>query len=214
MRRPGRALLALASLLLTGAALAEDESRSRDYIFHVSNPTSLLDKGVIVSTRDVVLAPNYGYAPLRVALENATGERQVVRLRFTPSGSRHTSMRDVELAPRERQHVVLPIAVSAGAGRVRAEVSPLGSSGSLPVYLDSNSDRSLLFVGTQREFEDLVGEPPSTSVATIGVFPWEPVELPEDLSALIGFDVIAVSTRFAELRDGLRHQLAGEQTPN
>ncbi|MBI3182373.1 MAG: hypothetical protein HYZ28_09540 [Myxococcales bacterium] len=189
-----RGLLAAGLLLWALPSLAS----SLSYGFPTRERLPVAGGEVEVHTERTSGGPAYGYFPLRVYLSNRGGAPQKVQLSFRPSGSSagRPVGRAVELAPKERRTVVLPVPIANSYGQLVATGAGITEGGRSSVYFGtiSRPQRAVLCLGSPSELEHLAGIPPTYSSFGVGVLAFEPAEAPEELSSYVGFDAVVLAT--------------------
>lgn len=201
------ALLLLASFSSVARAEEEQSSDEQKYNFFSGSRTPLLDKPVEISVVRAASAPNFGYTPVHLSLQNHTGQPQRVELVYQPSEGNHPVTRTAELGPRERRLVLLSVPAASRRGDLRARVPAAGAFGSQHLYFEALPSRAILFEGSPEQFQAAVNASPSTAYDGVSVSTLSTAELPDELAALLGFDTVAVSARFTELSDPQRRAL-------
>jgi hypothetical protein len=143
-----------------------------------------------------------GYTPVEVVLQNAGPVPVPARLSFQGmygNGNRVTE-RTVEVGARQRLVTWLHVPAVLQAGNLTVDIP--GEPRQLqPVYLDSGRQGALLVLGTAKNFEALTGLPKTEEDASplFAARFVDPKEAPRELSAYVGYPVVAVTEEALEL---------------
>ncbi|HKQ67690.1 MAG TPA: hypothetical protein VJT73_00050 [Polyangiaceae bacterium] len=159
-------------------------------------------------------APDWGYAPLRVSVDNGSGPRQKMTLSFIPNDNLEPVTKTIDLEAGERRSFVLPVPVEYHYGRIEAHAPSINEREGAHVYLGSrgNAQRLVLSLGTEEEFERAVGllsaRSPADASARVRVVTLPIALAPLELAAYVGFDAVTVPHAALDaLSDGARRAL-------
>ncbi|HZI11427.1 MAG TPA: hypothetical protein VE153_13665 [Myxococcus sp.] len=209
-----RALPAALLVLLLGApgafaskpyvtSVATPEEQAPTGYHEASGNSEVLTLGALrVTVHTGALKAPRGYTPVEVVLQNAGPVPVRARLFFQGmygNGNRVTE-RTVEVAPRQRLVTWLHVPAVLQAGNLSVDVpgQPLQMQ---PVYLDDGRRGALMVLGTAKSFEALTGLP-KTEEDQSPLFAArfiDPKEAPRELSAYVGYPVVAVTEEALEL---------------
>lgn len=204
---PAQAEVAPTEVPAEEAELAEDsEARTGDYeemkvrgYQEVQNQAENVTEGDLrVSVSTAVLRPPRGYAPLEVVLHNPGSTPRVARVdvETTRGGRDDVASRQVEVGPRQRLSVWLPVPVVVRGGIVRVHSAGL-SLRAFSFYTVEPGGEPVLVLGSERAFqsgtrlprvEKQVQKQPQLSVQFVA-----PEAAPRELALYVGHSLVVVA---------------------
>lgn len=178
-----------------------------EYLLSPVAPVPVAEGAVTISTVNGIQAPALGYLPLWLQCKNNTPQARKFVVQVVGNNGGGTFAREVELSGNETRRVTLP--VPANIGGAQLEVSGAGiKSESSHVYFSSYLNTSILALGSEEDFRAFAGKGPSTTSPDMAVLTMSPDDLPDELSAIIGFSAVVLLDRAMEtLNDGERRML-------
>lgn len=208
----------LLALLLPVAALAykpaaaTNKYRSSsfgnaEYMFSPTTPMPIGDGVVTISAINGLQAPTVGYLPFWVQLRNNGAQSRTLRLDVTGTNGGGTFSRVVELKGLETRRVSLPVPTNIGGAQIEVSGSGINYERT-HVYFSPYLNTSMLAIGSEDDFRRFAGKGPSTSAPDLAVLTMSAQEIPDELSALVGFSGISLlGSDMASLTDGQRRVL-------
>lgn len=166
---------------------------TNEYAFSPTTPTPLADGRVTVTMPTGLTAPTVGYIPFWVDARNSTPSAQKLKVTLTGTGNGSNVEKTFELRGGESRRVYIPVPANTGGAYV--EVSGPVVQERTSVYFAPYMNTSILAIGTEDEFRDFVGKGPSTSSPDTAVLVLPPSDLPEELSAYVGFSAVVLLGR-------------------
>ncbi len=167
------------------------------YQFSQSQRVELGDGRTRVSVEQGLVGPRAGWAPLRVAIDNTSGPRQVISLTFRGfgGGGANAVSRSLEVPEGANLAVTLPVPASLRNGTLEARGPGItANAGARPVYLQNlyGNGRAIVTIGKPEQFQKYVGQPPDFSAAENQVVAFSLEQAPSELAPLVGYDAVVV----------------------
>ncbi len=183
------------------------------YQFAQTNRVEIASGKTRVSAESGFVAPQNGYAMLRVFIDNTSGPRQTIELQFRANGAPggHTVKQSVEVLEGERREVLMPVMAQMRSGQVTARGPGLTEGGESSVYFTGlyGSQQAMVSFGESANVETFLDERPEVSGAdtTIGLL--KPSQAPTEPLSYLGLDGVVLPMRavFAQFSEAQRTAL-------
>ncbi|QRK09705.1 hypothetical protein JQX13_06165 [Archangium violaceum] len=171
-----------------------EEERVRGYDEVQSQPENATEGDLRVSVSTAVLRPPRGYAPLEVVLHNQGSTPRVARVdvETTGRGRGEVASRQVEVGPRQRLSVWLPIPVAARGGIVRV-LTPGLSLRAFSFYTVEPGGDPVLVLGSERAFQSGTRLPRVKTHSRLSVQFVAPEAAPRELALYAGHSLVVVA---------------------
>ncbi len=194
--------------LLQGLAEGAASPAPLSYNFSQRQPVPVGEGPLRVSVDNNTVSPRAGYALLRVTLENRADRADVATLRYQWRGQSSAFVqRVVEVPPGAHRVAWLPIPQGAGYGTFSATARGLSGPTEAGIHFTEPLQQAVLSLGSDDDFQSLVGRAPDTTVYTVMVRTIPPEEAPHELAAYVGFHAVVVPGSYEELGEPLRRAL-------